>query len=115
MACTDFSRRLASAYFWKALETPVPEENRSFTSSCQGLSSGDLARHQWFRLRDPQHDAGPTSSILPQYQGNAFFYSKPTLFGVSAFILWLVIRGPKPPIVRCLRTVRKSILRKVNK
>jgi uncharacterized protein DUF4386 len=38
-----------------------------------------------------------TSILLPQYQNNVESYSQPAFFGEIAFMLWLVIRGARPP------------------
>jgi hypothetical protein len=38
-----------------------------------------------------------TGVLLPQYQGKVFLMSQPALFGELAFMLWLVIKGAKPP------------------
>jgi hypothetical protein len=38
-----------------------------------------------------------TGVLLPQYQGEVFTYSQPALFGEVALMLWLVIKGAKPP------------------
>jgi hypothetical protein len=38
-----------------------------------------------------------TGVLLPQYQGEVFTYSQPALFGEIALMLWLVIKGAKPP------------------
>jgi hypothetical protein len=38
-----------------------------------------------------------TGVLLPQYQGKVFLFSQPALFGELAFMLWLVIKGAKPP------------------
>lgn len=38
-----------------------------------------------------------TGVLLPQYQGKVFAYSQPALFGEIALMLWLVIKGAKPP------------------
>jgi hypothetical protein len=38
-----------------------------------------------------------TGELLPQYQGKVFTYSQPALFAEVAFMLWLVIKGAKPP------------------
>jgi hypothetical protein len=34
---------------------------------------------------------------LPQYQGKVFTYAQPAFFGEVALMLWLVIKGAKPP------------------
>jgi Domain of unknown function (DUF4386) len=38
-----------------------------------------------------------TGVLLPQYQQKVFLLSQPALFGELAFMLWLVIKGAKPP------------------
>jgi len=38
-----------------------------------------------------------TSVLLPQYQHKVFSYSQPAMFGEVAFMLWLIIKGAKPP------------------
>ena len=38
-----------------------------------------------------------TGVLLPQYQGKVFLYSQPALFGELALMLWLMIKGAKPP------------------
>lgn len=38
-----------------------------------------------------------TGELLPQYQGKVFTYSQPASFGELAIMLWLVIKGAKPP------------------
>jgi Domain of unknown function (DUF4386) len=38
-----------------------------------------------------------TSLLLPQYQDKVYVYSQPALFGEVAFMLWLVIKGARPP------------------
>ncbi len=38
-----------------------------------------------------------TSVLLPQYYDKVFTYCQPATFGEVAFMLWLVIRGAKPP------------------
>jgi len=35
--------------------------------------------------------------LLPQYQDRIFIISQPALFGELAFMLWLVIKGARPP------------------
>jgi hypothetical protein len=35
--------------------------------------------------------------LLPQYEDKAFLFAQPALFGELAFMLWLVIKGAKPP------------------
>ncbi len=35
--------------------------------------------------------------LVPQYQNKVFLFSQPALFAEVAFMLWLVIRGAKPP------------------
>jgi len=38
-----------------------------------------------------------TGELLPQYQDKVFTISQPALFAEVAFMLWLVIKGAKPP------------------
>ena len=38
-----------------------------------------------------------TGELLPQYQGEVFAYSQPAFFGELAIMLWLVIKGARPP------------------
>ena len=38
-----------------------------------------------------------TGVLLPQYQDRVFTISTPALFGELAMMLWLVIKGAKPP------------------
>lgn len=38
-----------------------------------------------------------TGELLPQYQGKVFAYAQPAFFGELAIMLWLVIKGAKPP------------------
>ncbi|HLX10675.1 MAG TPA: DUF4386 domain-containing protein [Thermoanaerobaculia bacterium] len=38
-----------------------------------------------------------TGELLPQYQGTVFTYAQPAFFGELAIMLWLVIKGAKPP------------------
>lgn len=38
-----------------------------------------------------------TGLLLPQYQNNVFLISQPALFGELGLMLWLVIKGAKPP------------------
>jgi hypothetical protein len=38
-----------------------------------------------------------TGELLPQYQDKVFTYSQPAFFGEIAFMLWLLIKGAKPP------------------
>jgi hypothetical protein len=40
-----------------------------------------------------------TGVLLPQYEGKVFLYSQPALFGELALMLWLVIKGARPPAV----------------
>ena len=41
-----------------------------------------------------------TSVVLPQYQGTVFTYSQPAMFGEVAFMLWLLIKGARPPAMK---------------
>jgi hypothetical protein len=38
-----------------------------------------------------------TGELLPQYQDKVFTYAQPAFFGELALMLWLVIRGARPP------------------
>src|ERR1700693_5863115 len=38
-----------------------------------------------------------TGVLLPQYQDQVFTYGQPAFFGEVAFMLWLVIKGARPP------------------
>jgi hypothetical protein len=38
-----------------------------------------------------------TGELLPEYQQKVFTYSQPAFFSELAFMLWLVIKGAKPP------------------
>jgi len=38
-----------------------------------------------------------TSVLLPRYQDKVDSYCQPAFFGEIAFMLWLVIKGAKPP------------------
>ena len=38
-----------------------------------------------------------TGLLLPQYQDKVFTYAQPAFFGEVALVLWLVIKGAKPP------------------
>jgi hypothetical protein len=38
-----------------------------------------------------------TGELVPQYQGEVFKYAQPAFFGELAIMLWLVIKGAKPP------------------
>lgn len=40
-----------------------------------------------------------TGILLPEYQDKVFFASQPALFGEIALMLWLVIKGAKPPAI----------------
>jgi hypothetical protein len=40
---------------------------------------------------------GLTGVLLPQYQDKVFSYGQPAFFGEVAFMLWLSIKGAKPP------------------
>jgi hypothetical protein len=40
---------------------------------------------------------GLTGVLLPQYQDRVFSYGQPAFFGEVAFMLWLSIKGAKPP------------------
>ncbi len=38
-----------------------------------------------------------TGVLLPQYQNKVFTYSQPAMFGEIALMLWLLIKGARPP------------------
>jgi uncharacterized protein DUF4386 len=38
-----------------------------------------------------------TGELLPHYYGKVFMYSQPALFAEIALMLWLVIKGTRPP------------------
>jgi hypothetical protein len=38
-----------------------------------------------------------TGILLPQYQDKVFTYSQPATLGEVALMLWLVIKGARPP------------------
>lgn len=38
-----------------------------------------------------------TGVLFPQFEGKVFLLSQPALFAELAFMLWLVIKGAKPP------------------
>ena len=38
-----------------------------------------------------------TGVLLPQYQNKVFLYCQPAFFAEIALMLWLVIKGAKPP------------------
>jgi hypothetical protein len=40
-----------------------------------------------------------TGLLLPQYQGKLFVAFQPALFGELALVLWLLIRGARPPVL----------------
>jgi len=44
-----------------------------------------------------------TGELVPQYQSKVFAYSQPAFCGEIALMLWLVIRGAKPPAVAGVR------------
>jgi hypothetical protein len=39
-----------------------------------------------------------TGILFPPYEGAVFTYSQPAMFGEVAFMLWLVIKGARPPV-----------------
>jgi hypothetical protein len=39
-----------------------------------------------------------TGELVPQYQGKVFTYAQPAFFGELAIMLWLVIKGARPPL-----------------
>ena len=38
-----------------------------------------------------------TEILLPQYYGKVYSYTQPAVLGEVAFMLWLLIKGAKPP------------------
>jgi hypothetical protein len=40
---------------------------------------------------------GPVGVLLPEYLDQLDTYSQPAFFGEIAFMLWLVIKGARPP------------------
>jgi hypothetical protein len=56
-------------------------------------SWGRLARPRRLRLGDPDL----TGVLLPQVQDKVDAYSQPAFFGEIALMLWLVIKGARPP------------------
>lgn len=38
-----------------------------------------------------------TGELLPQYEHRVFAYAQPAFFGEPAFVLWLLIKGARPP------------------
>jgi hypothetical protein len=38
-----------------------------------------------------------TGLLLPQYEGKVDTYSQPAVLGEVVFMLWLLIRGARPP------------------
>jgi hypothetical protein len=40
-----------------------------------------------------------TGVLLPQYLGKVYTYSQPAFFGEVALMLWLLIKGAKPPVL----------------
>jgi hypothetical protein len=46
-----------------------------------------------------------TSVLLPQYSDKVSTYSQPALFGEVAFMLWLIIKGAKPPALDAAASV----------
>ena len=38
-----------------------------------------------------------TGELLPQYQDTVFTWSQPAFFGELAVMLWLLIKGARPP------------------
>jgi hypothetical protein len=40
-----------------------------------------------------------TEILLPQYQDKVFTISQPAFFGEMALVLWLIIKGARPPVV----------------
>jgi hypothetical protein len=39
-----------------------------------------------------------TGVLLPQYAGKVDTYSQPAIIGEIVFMLWLLIKGAKPPV-----------------
>jgi hypothetical protein len=39
-----------------------------------------------------------TGELLPQYEETVYTYAQPGFFGELAIMLWLVIKGAKPPV-----------------
>ncbi len=40
-----------------------------------------------------------TGLLLPQYQDKVYAYSQPAFFGEIAFMLWLLMKGARPPVL----------------
>jgi len=40
-----------------------------------------------------------TSVLSPQYYDKVFTYAQPAFFGEVAFMLWLLIKGARPPVL----------------
>jgi hypothetical protein len=40
-----------------------------------------------------------TAILLPQFEDKSYAYSQPAFFGEIAFMLWLVIKGARPPVL----------------
>lgn len=40
-----------------------------------------------------------TGELLPQYYGQVFTYGQPAFFAEIAFMLWLLVKGAKPPVL----------------
>jgi hypothetical protein len=40
-----------------------------------------------------------TGVLVPDYQGKVFTYGQPAFFAEIVFMLWLVIKGAKPPVI----------------
>jgi len=49
-----------------------------------------------------------TGVLLPQYQGKVFAFSQPALLGEVAFMLWLVVRGARPPSTDAATSLPKA-------
>jgi len=45
-----------------------------------------------------------TGELLPQYQGEVFTYAQPAFFGELAIMLWLLIKGARPPAEEVTRS-----------
>jgi len=39
-----------------------------------------------------------TGILWPQYEDKVFTYSQPATLGELAFMLWLIIKGARPPV-----------------
>jgi hypothetical protein len=50
-----------------------------------------------------------TSVLLPQYSDKVSTYSQPAFFGEVAFMLWLLIKGAKPPALDAAASLRQLV------